>query len=96
MISKTKNMNLTIDNSLKPSYIFSVKVNAKDKVFTSSRVNKLLKGEIGQQVQFEKYQIKETDLRKKTATFTTPHYFDLTKGKTCIVIASPYHENFGY
>ena len=95
MISKTKNMNLTIDNSLKPSYIFSVKVNAKDKVFTSSRVNKLLKGEIGQQVQFEKYQIKETDLRKKTATFTTPHYFDLTKGKTCIVIASPYHENFG-
>ena len=44
--------------------------------------------------EFTKYQVKETDMRVKTATFTSPHYFDLTTGQFCVLIVSPYHENF--
>ena len=44
--------------------------------------------------EFTKYQIKETDLRVKTATFTSPHYFDLTTGQFHCLIVSPFHENF--
>ena len=44
--------------------------------------------------EFTKYQIKETDMRVKTATFTSPHYFDLTTGQFHCLIVSPYHENF--
>ena len=46
------------------------------------------------QIHWSKYQIKESDYRAKTATFTSPNYFDLTTGVCCILIASPYHENF--
>ena len=43
---------------------------------------------------YSKYQIKETDLRVKTATFSSPDYIDLTTGLYAILISSRYHENF--
>lgn len=46
-------------------------------------------------IYWSKYQIKETDMRQKTATFSSPHYFDLTTGVHSILITSPYHEDFG-
>lgn len=42
-----------------------------------------------------KYQIKETDMRVKTATFTSDTYLDLTTGTYCVLITSPSHEDFG-
>ena len=41
-----------------------------------------------------KYQIKETDMRQKTASFTSNQYIDLTTGVYCVLITSPYHEDF--
>ena len=46
------------------------------------------------EIQWEKYQIKETDMRTKTATFTTPQYLDLTTGQYCVLITSTDHEDF--
>lgn len=46
-------------------------------------------------IHWSKYQIKETDMRIKTATFTSPHYFDLTTGQYCVLITSKMHEDFG-
>ena len=46
-------------------------------------------------IYWSKYQIKETDMRQKTASFTSPHYFDLTTGLYAVLITSPYHEDFG-
>ena len=46
-------------------------------------------------IHFSKYKIKETDMRQKTATFSSPHYFDLTTGQYVVLITSPYHEDFG-
>lgn len=43
---------------------------------------------------YTKYSIKETDFRVKTATFTSPEFFDLTMGQLAITIESDYHENF--
>lgn len=43
---------------------------------------------------YSKYDIKESDFRVKTATFTTNHYIDLTTGQYAILIYSKYHENF--
>ena len=45
-------------------------------------------------ISWTKYQIKETDMRIKTATFSSPQYMDLTTGRFRVLIASPYHENF--
>ena len=44
---------------------------------------------------WEKYTITETDFRIKTATFSTPQYFDLTTGTYAILITTPLHEDFG-
>lgn len=44
---------------------------------------------------WEKYQIKETDFRIKTASFTTPQYLDLTLGTFAVLITTPLHEDFG-
>ena len=44
---------------------------------------------------WSKYQIKETDFRSKTASFTTPQYLDLTTGVYCVMITTPMHEDFG-
>lgn len=46
------------------------------------------------QTRYTKYNIKETDFRIKTATFTSPQYIDLTMGQYAILISSSYHENF--
>lgn len=48
----------------------------------------------GKELNYTKYQIKETDHRIKTATFTSPDYIDLTTGRYFILISSKYHENF--
>lgn len=49
------------------------------------------------ELSFTKYQIKESDLRIKTMSFTSPTYIDLTRGKTMVKIISDSHENFyGY
>ena len=45
-------------------------------------------------IPWTKYQIKETDMRIKTATFSSPQYMDLTLGRYIVRIVSPYHENF--
>lgn len=44
---------------------------------------------------WSKYQIKETDMRTKTATFSSPNYIDPTTGLYCVLISSPMHEDFG-
>ena len=44
---------------------------------------------------WSKYQIKETDLRQKTATFSSPNYVDLTTGQYVVLITSPHHDDFG-
>lgn len=46
------------------------------------------------ELSYTKYNIKETDFRVKTATFTSPNYIDLTEGLTAVRIYSKYHENF--
>ena len=43
---------------------------------------------------YTKYNIRETDFRVKTATFSSPQFFDLTTGKYAIKINSLFHENF--
>lgn len=43
---------------------------------------------------FNSYSIKETDLRRKTATITTPTRIDLTQARVFVKIVSPLHENF--
>jgi hypothetical protein len=48
----------------------------------------------GKELNYTKYQIKETDHRIKTATFSSPDYIDLTTGRYFILISSKYHENF--
>lgn len=46
-------------------------------------------------IHWKEYEIKETDMRQKTATFTSPNYFDLTTGVYAVLITSPVHMNFG-
>ena len=46
------------------------------------------------QIFYTKYNIKETDMRVKTATFTSPEFFDLTTGVFVVLISSKWHENF--
>ena len=45
-------------------------------------------------IPYKKYQIKESDMRIKTATFTSNAYIDLTLGSYAVRIRSPAHENF--
>ena len=45
-------------------------------------------------IPYQKYTIKETDFRVKTATFTTRQQIDLTTGVYAVLINSKYHENF--
>ncbi|WP_407415814.1 hypothetical protein [Methanobrevibacter sp.] len=47
------------------------------------------------EIHWSKYQIKESDMRAKTATFTSPQYLDLTTGTYCVLITSTMHESFG-
>ena len=50
---------------------------------------------VGKEIRFSKHQIKETDMRIKTASFTTNQPVDLTNGVFCVLIVSPSFENFG-
>ena len=47
------------------------------------------------EIHWKKYQIKETDMRQKTATFTSPNYFDPTTGVYCVLFLCDSHEAFG-
>ena len=47
------------------------------------------------EIYWNKYQIKETDMRVKTATFSSDTYLDLTTGVYCVLITTPFHEDFG-
>lgn len=47
------------------------------------------------EILFSEFTITETDLRVKTATFKSPHYIDLTKGRACCWIQRKYGDNFG-
>ncbi len=48
-----------------------------------------------QELLFASFTITETDMRAKTAEFTSPHYIDLTKGRACVWIQRKYGDNFG-
>jgi hypothetical protein len=52
------------------------------------------KRENSKRVPFTKYQIKESDFRAKTASFTSPMNIDLTGGRVLVRITSTKHENF--
>ena len=72
------------------SYILICRlVNANALHLTKNAINGM------KNIHWSKYQIKETDMRQKTATFTSPEYLDLTTGVFAVMIISPYHENFG-
>ena len=45
-------------------------------------------------VHWSDYQIKESDMRVKTAKFTSNTYLDLTTGVYTVLISSKYHEDF--
>ena len=45
-------------------------------------------------IHFEDYNIKETDMRIKTATFKSPQSLDLTNGQYAILMTTPLHEDF--
>lgn len=47
------------------------------------------------EILFSSFTITETDLRVKTAEFSSPHYIDMTKGRVCVWIQRKYGDNFG-
>lgn len=47
------------------------------------------------EIKWSKYQIKESDRRQKTATFSSPNHLDLTTGQYAVLITSPFHDDFG-
>lgn len=79
-VNLVKNQSYIFVGRLKNPYAISLSKSSWNKAF---------------KVFWNKYQIKETDMRQKTATFTSPHYFDLTTGQYNVLVTSPYHEDFG-
>lgn len=47
------------------------------------------------EIMFSQFTITETDMRVKTATFSSNYNVDLTQGRTCVWIQRRYGENFG-
>ena len=80
---------ITMDSKESQIYVFKAKSNTSLNVANTYKIDSTSK------IPFSKYNIKETDMRVKTATFTSPIYVDLTQNKWFVRIASPYHENFG-
>ena len=78
-----------VNHNLNESYLFIIR---KDNASTREPWADTWFG--AKRYEFTKYQIKETDMRVKTATFTSPHFFDLTTGQFHCLIVSPFHENF--
>ena len=60
----------------------------------ASQINKTVNWNGSKKIPYQKYSVKESDMRVKTATFTSPQYLDLTTGLYAIRILSRYHENF--
>ena len=60
----------------------------------ASQINKTVNWKGSKKIPYQKYSVKESDMRIKTATFTSPQYLDLTTGLYAIRILSRYHENF--
>lgn len=60
----------------------------------ASKTIKIMNWKGAQKIPYIKYNIKESDMRIKTATFSSPQYLDLTTGLFAIRIVSKYHENF--
>ena len=60
----------------------------------ASNPNKVINWKGAKKIPYSKYSIKESDMRVKTATFSSPSYIDLTTGLYAIRIVSRYHENF--
>ena len=50
---------------------------------------------VPKEIPFSEFVITETDLRVKTATFSSPYHIDLTNGRACVWIQRKYGENFG-
>lgn len=48
-----------------------------------------------EEILFSEFTVTESDLRSKTAEFTSPYDIDLTKGRVCCWIQCKYSENFG-
>lgn len=54
----------------------------------------MVKWEGSQIIKWSSYEIRETDMRIKTASFTTPQKMDLTTGQWMVLITHPGHESF--
>lgn len=84
---KTKDVNYNTNLVANKSVIRTVRLpNARQTTIKNWSKGKLM--------HWESYQIKETDPRVKTASFTSPEYLDLTTGLFAVLISSPHHENF--
>ena len=70
------------------SYVYISLKSSGDSLFTK------VDSKNEKQINWTKYQIKETDMRQKTANLTTPVQLDLTEGVHIIRIVSALHENF--
>lgn len=95
------------DSSVKTKVSEYNRVNADDSriyIWTPNKATSLIVGTNvsnkpidGSEIYWVKYQIKETDLRVKTASFTTTEKLDLTVNVHIVKIRSRLHENFnGY
>lgn len=84
-VTKTKDA-IEFNTSTNRAHIYVNRLPMAQKIFTDW-VNK-------DHIHWSKYQIKETDMRVKTATFTSEMYLDLTTGVYAVLITSPYHEDF--
>ena len=89
-IDKTKKTIETGLSNADESYIF---INRK--TVADSLVLKKNHWKKGKSIQWSKYQIKMSDMRSMTASFTTNQYLDLTTGLYTALIVSPYHVGFG-
>ena len=71
-----------------------VNVDSKVYIGVHETGSSLVKWGGGMEIPFNKYSIKESDFRVKTATVTTPTYVDLTTQPYLVKIVSSLHENF--
>ena len=86
------------DNNIKPNGAEYNHIDLSDTYIYLAFLNNaraLFKGkEKWYHIPFVKYNIRETDFRVKTASFTTPVMIDLTEGEILVKIVSTLHENF--
>ena len=87
-LTKTKQVTYNANLVQNKSHVMVARINEVTKLLCLDWKNP-------HEVHWTKYEIKETDMRQKTATFSSPNYFDLTTGVYVVLITSPYHANFG-